>query len=69
MCCRNHRVRSIGPEWRDLAGGLLRSEALEARFRAEWDSRLEEARRKRNEAELRRLTAKIIIVDPEGRRG
>lgn len=48
-------MRSIGPEWRNLAEGLLRVEALEARFCAEWGPRLEEARRKRNEAELRRL--------------
>lgn len=48
-------MRSIGPEWRNLAEGLLRVEALEACFRAEWGPRLEEARRNRNEAELRRL--------------
>jgi hypothetical protein len=48
-------VRNIGPEWRNLAEGLLRVEALEASFRAEWDTQLEEARRKRNEAELQRL--------------
>lgn len=30
----------------------MRVEALEAQFRAEWSPRLEEARRKRNEAEL-----------------
>jgi hypothetical protein len=48
-------VRSIGPEWRNLAEGLLRVETLEAQFRAEWGPRLEETRRERNEAELRRL--------------
>ena len=48
-------MRSIGPEWRNLAEGLVHVEALEARFRAERGPRLEEARRKRNEAELRRL--------------
>ena len=33
----------------------MRVEALEARFRAEWGPRLEEARRERNAAELRKL--------------
>ena len=33
----------------------MRVEALEAHFRAEWGPQLEEARRKRNEAELQRL--------------
>jgi hypothetical protein len=47
-------VRNIGPEWRNLAEGLLRVEALEAQFRAEWGLRLEEARRKRIEAERQR---------------
>jgi hypothetical protein len=51
----NHRVRTIGSEWRNLAEGLLRVEALEAQFRFEWGPQLEEARRKRNEAELRKL--------------
>ena len=48
-------MRIIGPEWRNLTEGLLRAEALEARFRAEWGPWLEEVQRKRNEAELRRL--------------
>ncbi len=43
------------PQWRNRAEGLLWVEALEAQFRAEWSLRLGEARRKRNEAELRRL--------------
>jgi hypothetical protein len=50
----DHRVRNIGPEWRNLAEGFLRVEASEAKFRAEWGARLEEARRKRNEAERQR---------------
>ena len=48
-------MRSIGLKWRDLADGLLRVEALEAQVRAEWSPRLEEARRERNAAELRKL--------------
>ncbi len=48
-------MRNIGPQWRNLAEGLLRVEALEARFRAEWSPRLEEAWRKRSEAEVQRL--------------
>ncbi len=48
-------MRSIGPEWRDLAEGFTHVEALEARFRAIWGPRLEEARRRRQEGELRRL--------------
>jgi Nuclease-related domain len=48
-------VRNIGPEWRNLAEGFMRVEDLEAQVRAEWDLRLEEARKERNEAELRRL--------------
>jgi hypothetical protein len=44
-------VKNIGPEWRNLAEGLLRVEALEARFHKEWGPRLEEARRKVGEAE------------------
>jgi hypothetical protein len=48
-------VRNIGPEWRKLAEGFMRVEALEAQVRAEWGLRLEEARKERNEAELRRL--------------
>jgi hypothetical protein len=48
-------VRTIGSEWRNLAEGLLRVEALEARFRFEWGPRLDVARRKRNEAELRKF--------------
>jgi Nuclease-related domain len=47
-------VRNIGSEWRNLAEGLLRVEALETQFRAEWGPRLEEARKERNEAERRR---------------
>jgi hypothetical protein len=47
-------MRSVAPEWRNLAEGLLRIETLEARFRAEWVPQLEEARRKRNEAERQR---------------
>ena len=48
-------MRSIGPEWRNLADGLVLVETLEARFRAEWGPRFEAARKERNEAELRRL--------------
>ena len=48
-------MRDIGPEWRNLAEGLLRVEALEAQFRAEWGPRLEEARRERAEAEQLRI--------------
>jgi hypothetical protein len=48
-------MKSIGPEWRNLAEGLLRVEALEAQFRTKWGLRLEEAQRKRKEAELQRL--------------
>ncbi len=43
-------MRNIRPEWRNLARGLERVEDLEARFRAEWAPRLEEAQRKRAEA-------------------
>ena len=39
-------MRTIAPQCRNLAEGFLRVEALEARFRAEWGPRLEEARRK-----------------------
>jgi hypothetical protein len=55
-------VRSIGPEWRDLAEGFTRAEVLEARFRDEWGPRLEEARRKMHEAELRKLRGRGRIV-------
>jgi Nuclease-related domain len=48
-------VRTIGSEWRNLAEGLLHVEALEAQFRFEWGPRLEEARRKKHEAELWKL--------------
>ncbi len=44
-------MRNIGPDWRNLADGHLRVEALEAQFRTEWSPRLEEAWRKRSEAE------------------
>ena len=47
-------MRNIASEWRNLAEGLLHVEALEAQFRAEWGPRLEEARRKINEAKLQR---------------
>lgn len=47
-------MRNIGHRWRNLAEGLLRIEALEAQFRAEWRARLEEARQKRNEAKRQR---------------
>ncbi len=49
-----YRVRNIGPEWRDLAEGHLRVEALQAQFRAEW-LRVEEAWRKRSEAEQQKF--------------
>ncbi len=48
-------MRTIGYEWRNLAEGLLRVEALQARFRFEWGPRLEVARKKRHEAQLRKL--------------
>ncbi len=44
-------MRNIGPDWRSLAEGHLYVEALEAQFRAEWSPRIEEAWRKRSEAE------------------
>jgi hypothetical protein len=44
-------VKNIGPEWTNLAEGLLRVEALEARFHKEWGPRFEVARRKVGEAE------------------
>ena len=47
-------MRNIGHQWRNLAEGLLRIEALEAQFRAEWSPLLEEARQKRNEAKRQR---------------
>jgi hypothetical protein len=54
-------VRNIGYEWRDLAEGFLRVEALEARFRAEWGSRLERARRERMEAERQKARACLMV--------
>lgn len=45
-------MRNIDTKWRNLAEGLLRVEALEAQFRAEWGPRLGEAWRKKNEAKL-----------------
>lgn len=50
----NRRVRNIAPQWRNLAEGFLGVEDLEARFRAEWGPRLEEARRKKEEDERQR---------------
>ena len=50
----DHRVRNIRPEWRNLARGLERVEQLEARFRAEWGRRLEEAQSNRAEAARQR---------------
>jgi hypothetical protein len=47
-------VRNVGLQWRNLADGLSRVEALEARFRGHWAPRLEKARRARYEADLRR---------------
>lgn len=47
-------MRNIRPEWRNLAKGLERVEALEARFRAEWGPRLEEAQSKRAEVARQR---------------
>lgn len=64
-------MRSIGPEWRNLAEGLLCVETLEAQFRAEWNSRLERAWEKRNEIERRRareqgyaalITASVVAL-------
>jgi hypothetical protein len=52
-------VRTIGSEWRNLAEGLLRVEALEAQFRFEWGPRIEVARKKRHEAELRKLRGRV----------
>ena len=40
-------MRSIAPQWRNLADGFLAVKALETRFRAEWGPRLERARRKK----------------------
>lgn len=51
----DYRMRNIGPEWRNLAEGFLRVEALEAQFRAEWSPRLEEAWRQRSEAEQQKF--------------
>lgn len=47
-------MRNVGLQWRNLADGLSRVEALEARFRGHWAPRLEKARRARYEADLRR---------------
>lgn len=61
-------MKNIGAEWRDLADGLLRIEALGARFRAEWGARLEMARREREEARrrvsrrLRRIAFVFVIA-------
>ncbi|MDP9485654.1 MAG: NERD domain-containing protein [Actinomycetota bacterium] len=57
-------MRNIGPDWRDLAEGHLRVEALEARFHAEWSPRIEEAWRKRSEAEKQnfRKRGRIALV-------
>ena len=43
-------MRNIGAEWRNLAEGFRRVEALEAQFRAEWEPRLEQARKQKEEA-------------------
>lgn len=57
-------MRNIGHEWRNLAEGFLRVVVLEARFRAEWGSRLERARRKRMEAERQkaRRRGRVALV-------
>lgn len=66
-----YRVRNIAPRWRDLAEGFLSVEDLEARFRAEWGSSLEEARRKKDEDERQRykerghaaiLAASVLVI-------
>lgn len=54
LAAADHRMKNIGAEWRNLAEGLLRIEALEAQFRAEWGLRLEMARRAAEEARLRK---------------
>ena len=46
----DYRMKNIGAEWRNLAEGLLRIEALEAQVRAEWGLQLEMARRAAEEA-------------------
>jgi hypothetical protein len=46
----DYRMKNIGAEWRNLAEGLLRIEALEAQVRAEWGLQLEMARRATEEA-------------------
>ena len=46
----DYGMKYIGAEWRNLAEGLLRIEALEAQVRAEWALQLEMARRAAEEA-------------------
>lgn len=50
----DHRMKNIGAEWRNLAEGLKCVEILEARFRAEWGARLDEARRRVEETRRRK---------------
>jgi hypothetical protein len=47
-------MRNVGLQWRNLADGLLRVEALEARFRSHWGPQLEKARHARYEADVQR---------------